>query len=494
MGIFDFITKRGVERKTFSSHESLSVPLDKPAAVKTLTSNLISYELELSDFANMDEEDIYEQLYLYESEIGGAIDRTSTMVGESYKGFYLKEAGATVDGIEKEMIENAKKIDEAVNIRGYMEMFAELISIKGNLYLKEDPNDLTLTILPNKYVTLVDRKDRLMNASKGEFDMIMDGKYLVLFEGQSGYQQVYEPDQFIHVKYKNTPVFEKDSRGRMTFGVYSISPLNRVILPVWWKRQTMILDMLVRQMNVPREHHMIDSRMFNLNLYSGTPEQKLEKATASIKSFIESYTSDIKNKTPDMGYVTLDTTKIETINNGSGTNYLQTNELISQINDQVWSALNMPKSMISGESSSSYSSELIIANYVCQKVLQLANKVKPIILDNIKSRLIKINPNYPIEQLDIKIELDIVSTEIEKMRKMAIMGDLGIFTETELRDMVGMDSLRPEQRKELVKTGAGSKGTSVPLTSNAAVSLPETPTSMEQHSNDSSTRAIRADK
>jgi hypothetical protein len=256
----------------------------------------------------------------------------------------------------------------------------------------------------------------------------------------------------------------------------------------------MVLDILARQGALPREHHKISAEMFNLNFFSGTPEEKLTKATAAIKSFIDTYAEDIKTKTPDQGYVTLDTTTIDTINNGGGANYLQTNELISQINDQIWAALNMPKSMISGESSSSYSSELIIANYVCQKVLQIANKVKPIVLNNVRKRLTLMNSAYPVDKLDIKIELDIVSTEIEKMRKMAIMGQLGIFTETELREMVGKDPLRPEQRDELVKTGAGGNATSVPLSSNAAVGHPETPQSASQHSNDVSTSAIRTDK
>lgn len=497
MGIFDFITKRGVERKTFASMTPANdiAPADRPAAVKTLTSDLVSWVLGQTDFGNMDEEDIMEQLYLFESEIGGAVDRTSTMVGEAFKGFYIKDAGAALEPLEQEMIMQANIMSETLDVRNHFEMFAEIISIKGNLYLEEDPKDLTLNILPNKYVTIIDRPDRIGNlGGKNQYDFITEENYLVLFEGVAGVEKRIPKDRFIHIKYKNTPVFETDNKGRVTFGIYSVSPLNRVIIPVWWKRQTMVLDMLVRQMNVPREHHMIDSRMFNMNLFAGTPEEKLNKATAAIGSFIEKYAADIKGKTPDQGYVTLDTTKIETINTGTP-NYMQTNELINQINTQIWSALNMPKSMISGESHSSYASELIISNYVSQKILQLATKIKPVILDNMKKRLTQINAAYPVDSLDIKLELHMASTDIEMMRKMAIMGSLGIYTETELRNENGYAPLREDQRKEIVRTGVGAiSGASNGQMSVNPAYYPETPQSNVQHPNDASTSAIRTDK
>lgn len=507
----------GFKRKYFGSFSPTTIPTDKPVAVKQLTNNLVTWLLGQSDFASMDEEDITEQLYLYEAEIGGAVDRTSTMVGESFKGFCLKEGDTDVKGLvsaasdgsfsepissanvnlEKEMVAQANIISDSIDIRNYFEMFSEILAIKGNLYLLKDKNNLTLTVLPNKYVTILDRMDRVNSGQKNQYDFIMQENFLVLFEGTPGSQQQYKAGDFIHIKYKSTPIFENDSKGRPTFGIYSVSPLNRVVIPVWWKRQSMVLDMLVRQMHVPREHHMIDSKMFNLNLYSGTPEQKLEKATAAIKTFIESYASDLAGKTPEQGYVTLDTTKIETINESrSGLSYLKTNELITQINEQIWTALNMPKSIVNGESTGSYASELIIANYVTQKILQISNKIKPVILNNMRERLLLINNGYPVDKLDIKLDLDIASTEIEKMRKMAIMGQLGIFTETELRDMDNYGPLTDDQRKELVKTGSGAfgSGTQVPTHANMGTGAPETPQSSVQHSNDASTSATRSDK
>ena len=42
-------------------------------------------------------------------------------------------------------------------------------------------------------------------------------------------------DKFMHIKFKKIPIYVTDNRGRKTYNVYSISPLNRTILPVWQK-------------------------------------------------------------------------------------------------------------------------------------------------------------------------------------------------------------------------------------------------------------------
>jgi hypothetical protein len=293
-------------------------------------------------------------------------------------------------------------------------------------------------------------------------------------------------DKFIHVKYKDTPVFAKDSRGRTTFGIYCPSPLHRTILPVWWKRQTMIIDIMWRLRNVPREHHKISADMFSLDKYAGDINTRRTAAQAAATTYLDNYVESIKTQMPDQGYATLDTVSISMIENRSS-GYMQTNELISQINDQIWSALNMPKAMIAGESTSSYASELIIANYVTQKVDQLSNKIKPIILKVLRARLRSTNPTYPVDRLDIKMELEIAATELEVFRQMAIMGQLGVFTESEIREQAKFRPLREDQRKDIVDKSKGNIDTSIP---NSRPN-PQTPQSAEQHATDSGQNTYR---
>jgi hypothetical protein len=468
---------------------SATEPTDKVAATKTITNDILGYLLGLSDFSDMDEAEIYEQLYIWEPEIGGAIDRMSTMVGESYKYFYIKDTDEKRTKIEDKMVAAANKLADELDVRHYFEIFSELLSMHGNVYL-ENTDDLTVSILPNRYVTLIDNKERLINSQEeNNLGMITQANFLVLYEGDTD-QRIIPKGQFTHVKYKATPIFSKDNMGRTSYGVYAASPLHRVVLPVWWKRQTMIIDIMWRLRNVPREHHMISAEMFSLDKYAGDLQTRRTAAYTDATTFLQTYVEQIKNQMPDQGYATLDTTKIEMIENRNS-NYMQTNELIAQINEQIWAVLNMPKSMVAGESHSSYASELIISNYVAQKVVQLAQKIKPVILDNIRKRLLLENRSYPVDQLDIKLELNIAATDIERMRQIALMVDTGLYTETELRERSGYKKLREDQRKELISKPVSSGSTSIPGGSSP---YPDTPASKAQRPNDASTRSYREDK
>lgn len=482
MGLLDSV------RKVFSSISiGATKPTDKVSATKTITNELLGYLLGLSDFSNLDEDEIYEQLYIWEPEIGGAIDRLSTLVGESYKYCYIKDSGDTMEDIEKEMVETANRIADDIDVRHYFEIFSEMLEIHGDLFLEPDKSKTSLSILPNKYVTLIDDKKRLTSIiGTTTPDQIMTQEnYLVLYEGMSG-TRILDKSTYIHVKYKDTPVFSVDPRGRTTYGMYCPSPLHRVILPIWWKRQTMIIDIMWRLKNVPREHHMISADMFSLDKYSGDMLKRRTDALADAKSYLDTYVETIKSQMPDQGYATLDTTKIEMIEN-SNSNYMQTNELISQINDQVWAALNMPKSMILGESRGTYASELVIANYVTQKINQLAHKIKPVIRDIIRTRVRAINPSYPVEKLDIKIELEITATDLEVFRQMAIMAELGVFTESEIREKARYKPLRDDQKDSIVDKSMSS----ISKQTMGSISSPETPQSSVQHATDKGQNSYR---
>lgn len=443
-----------------------------------ITNQLVQFLIDLSNFSNIREEDIYEQLYLWEPEIGGSIDRMSTMVGESFKYFTIMDYDQNETPLAKEMIREAKKLSDSLNIRDSFEMFSEILLMHGNLFVELQDN-YSMSILPNKKVTVVDNASRIGNVSTNINDVMMKEEKLIIDEGEST-QVVYPKEKFVHIKYKSTPTFYKDSKGRQTFGIYAASPLHRVILPIWWKRQTQIIDVLWRWKNVPREHHKIDAEMFNLNNYVGDLDTRRKAAQADALTFLEAYAEKLNDQVPDQGYATLSTVNIENLQPGNS-NYMQTNDLIGQINEQIWSALNMPKSMIAGESHSSYASELVISNYVAHKVVQLASRIKPLILDNMRKRLLTINSNFPIEELDVKLELDIAASRLELFRQAAIMSQMGIFTETEIREMMGWQALDESQRKYLVGKDMGN-ATSVP--SGSGQNYPETPQSETQHSTD----------
>ena len=263
------------------------------ASVVSYTANVVK---ELSDWSTKSDFEVYEQLYRVEPEVGGAIDRMASLVARAYQGVYVS-AGKQLDDDERRLQQIAYAVEQALNIRRWFEIIAELELIYGNAYVwvkKQEGRLPSLKVLPNDRVTIIDKKSRI-----GQFDtdeVIMEANYYVLNEG-SLYddQKIFTKDQVMHFKYKDTPVYVIDKFGRKTFGVYSPSPLERAVLPVLWKREVMLIDIVWRWKNVPREHHKISSEMFDLNKYSGTPEERRLKAERDAEETIDRYIQKLKD-------------------------------------------------------------------------------------------------------------------------------------------------------------------------------------------------------
>lgn len=427
------------------------------SSAKAITSKLTSYLVNISSFQDMKDEEVYEQLYVWESEVGGAIDRVSTMAREAFKGCYIRYPGQELDDIEKEMLEAANLIVEELKIADLIESYVETIYDQGNLFLI--PNgDGTITQLPNKYCSIIDSSSRA--GTYGGNYIMLKPDYLV-FNEDDEYEmnkKVYSKDKFVHVKYKDTPIFIKDNHGRESYGFYSVSPVHRTVLPVWWKRQIMIVDILLRWKNVPREHHSLNSEMFSLGFYQGTPEERLTKSRTDAETYIASYIETIADLTPDAGYVTTDSVDIDMIE--SDVTYIESNQMLDQLNSRVTAGLNVPRSIIDGENAGSYASELVISNYFMAKVLQLCDKVSVVLLDVVRERLLSTNSSYPVQLLNFKFEISLSTNELEMWRQGAIMAELGVFTENEIREKLGYPPLRQEQREFLV----GRDGVSVSKT------------------------------
>jgi hypothetical protein len=456
-------------------------PSDKVVASRTLTTDLAAFLIDMSNFKDKPEAEIIEQIYKVEPEVGGSIDRMSTMTGDAFKGFVLRNTGDELDDLEEEMIRIANEEAETTQVREWFEALAEVLFMHGNLYTYEDPTSLTIEILPNRSITILDDLNRKL-ADPKMTQAITKANYIIIDEGSTE-ERVIDVN-FRITKYKSTPIWAKDNKERDTFGIYSSSPVYRTILNIWQKRQLQIIDVLWRYKMIPREHHQFSAEMFNMANYAGDLNTKRNSARADAESIMGSYAQKIKQSAPDIGYVTLDTTKITTVEPKSA-GYMAANEIIAQLNNQIFIALTTPKSILAGGASGSYASELVVTNYVAIKVISLANKIKPIILENMRKRLSKKNGQYPVDKLDIKIDMILSNSKLELYRQAAIMGALGVFDESEIRDLVGYEPLREDQREHIVQTGnmtvqANANEPSVP----AGEQQPETSQSSNQHATD----------
>jgi hypothetical protein len=474
-------------RVFFSAVRSIwSSDTDKVAANQAITSDLAKFLIDLSNFKDKNESQVIEQIYKMEPEVGGASDRISTMIGEAFKGYILKNVGEKLQKPEEDMLAKANDIYEEIDTRDWVEAFADILMMHGNLYTREDPKTLSIEVLPNERVTLLDSLTRLKDAG---LTVINRANYLVIDEGEST-EKIYYPNEFKITKYKNTPLYAEDNCGRQTFGIYSISPMHRTILPVWRKRQLSIIDILWRAKSVPREHHKFDANMFNMGNYTGTLDQRRTAARTDAEAQMKIYADNIKKQAPDMGYVGLNSIEIGMIE-PKGASYMDPNKAVDQLDGQLFIAMTTPRSILAGGGGQggggrgSYATELMVSNYVMMKITQMSRKIKPMILSNVKKRLLRVNPAWPIDKLDVKIDLVLANSKLELFRQAAIMGTLGAYTEDEIREFTGFAKLREDQRSHLLSTKGKA---STP----AGTQTPESSHSDNQHATDPGTASFQA--
>ena len=464
-----------------------NLPVVTPYA--SITADMVDYISKLSKFGDMTEEEIYEQMLVFEADIGGGIDKMSTLVGESFKGFVIK-SGESLSEDEQRCVNLANEMVDTMEIEDIHEGFTEILIAQGNLFVI--PDDGSIQIQPNKYVTLLDKKEDIGTLSTNR--VITSANWFVLFENDSTKENVVKPmSDVVHIKYKVTPVFQRDLKNRETYGLYSMSPLQRAILPVWWKRQTMIIDIMWRWRNVPREHHQLDGSMFTLDKFSGSKSERIVAATNAAQAAVNSYIANLKNQDPDQGYVTLDNVSIDVVKQKAG--YMKTNELMNQLDEKTWMALNIPESIVNGKNPGSYASEIAVSNYVSAKIIKIAKKFKPLILGMVRDRISEIDENLPVNKLDIKYELVMATSKMELFRQAAIMASIGIFTETEIRELGNYMPLTEEMRKELVdpkrETSVEDKVADAMRVGNFPTA-PDTPHSDEQRKSDPGERVSRS--
>lgn len=489
--MFERITKR--LKATFANITSVSSGSTQIAAQKNIVQQITGNWIELSKFDQMTKPAIFAQFMTMEPEIGGAVDKYGTLTSQAFKGVYVKH-GNKLDPKEERMLQVAKELEETMKIKDHFEAIAEMLIGQGNCYII--PNkDMTITYLPAEYVSIIEDMDQL--GSQSAITIMTKPKYLVINERnlQELEQKVYGEGKYIHLKYKETPQIVTDILGRKTFGFYATSPLERTIMYVWWKRQITILDTMWRYRNLPRDHHQIKADVYSLEKYSGeTWAAKRAAAKSDADTFINSYTGAIANQAPDQGYVSLDTIDIKRI--GGDSVNMGTNELIKQIEDHIWTALSIPPSSVNGTGAGSYASEVMISNNVSGKVVQLALKIKPVLLKLMRDRLLAIDSSFPVHELDFKIELSLAASDMENMRQMVLMAGVPIFTETELRKKVGYDGLTDDDRDSIVTSNKLNKA-SKPEEEDTLIpsdNYPETENSKGQHTRDASQNALRKDE
>ncbi|MFA5760194.1 MAG: hypothetical protein WC877_00265 [Dehalococcoidales bacterium] len=463
-------------------------PHGTPAGATAITSTLANFLIELTNFDELNERDIYEQLFVWEPEVAAVVNKVAEMVRSSYDCFMLIDdsnfdnipsnlkIGYVTEGDENSLEEaneltevgelgessidreittstsekrdamkdTANEIARRIDIPSIIETWAAVLYLHGEIYLEKHQN-LSLTILPNNRITIVDDKDRiLMNANPNT--IIAEENYLVIDERLET-ERVLEKNQFIHIKMSDVPLNIIDTKGRQTFGIYAISPLHRAVIGIWMKRQVYIIRTLWGWANVPREHHVINAEAFSFDKFPGTPAQKKVAAEKAIQSFMYNYAAGLKTDAPDQKYITSSNIEVRNIEH-AGNAFMDDDKFLDQIDNTIWDALGMPKSVIRGLSDGSYASELIVASGASLRIEQIARRISRVILENMRERLLLIDSTFAVDHLDIKISFEIAESRLEKAKIAQLKKDLGVCTATEIREELNLQPLTEQQITE----------------------------------------------
>lgn len=447
-------------------------------SANSITSNLANFLIDMSNFTSLREEEVYEQMYVWEPEIAAAVIKISDMCRGSFEYFTAidesvlenipdnytvaissmaysselpiveeEEQGLLVTNssdLIDEMVDTANLIARKIGVKECFEIWSSVMYTQGFIALEKN-EDLSLSVLPNDRITFVDDPALIGTAPTTMNYLMTQANYLVIDELQVT-QRVLSKEQFVVIKINNTPVHVKDRFGRKTFGIYPVSPLQRALVPVWMSRQIKIIEVMWRWGNIPREHHKIAAEAFNLNLYPGTPEQKRVAAEKDLNRFINAYSAQLQMKVPDQMYVTSDNVTIENIEHTSNT-YMGSNEFLESINKSIWLSLNIPKSFVSGETDNSYASETIMSSVTGMRIKQMSEKIAEVVTDNMRERLLLINPSYPVEYLEARLSFDVSESKLEKAKRAQLLGTMGIYTPNELRE-INDDAPLTEQQME----------------------------------------------
>ena len=168
-------------------------------------------------------------------------------------------------------------------------------------------------------------------------------------------------------------------------------------------------DALWRYKAMPRMDFAIDGNSFNTANFTGTPEVRLQKAQSAASNAIEATKSALEDMVPDQAMVHLTTTQVGVVEPKTST-HLDTNGCIDQMTNSIFTAIGLPRSIIEGVSSSNYAGELVIYSHANDKIVQVAEKISKAILLAMKRKLILMNPQYPVDILDVKINYDMSSS------------------------------------------------------------------------------------
>lgn len=197
------------------------------------------------------------------------------------------------------------------------------------------------------------------------------------------------PENIWHISLLSYGNWTEDILRRLTYNVWGVSPLESLRLPVKIRYILQRIDLRTTYLNIPKKHHKINlESLLDLTQYTGTMEERMDKAWTLIKKNMDLYkqgltvtdSSGVKGlMEPETGFITTNNVEINTI--GGNSVYKDLIPVIRDIDQSISSRLGIPLNMLGYEAGSTQAIGYITRTYMGTYGVGLLNAIEAAVKD-----------------------------------------------------------------------------------------------------------------
>ncbi len=382
----------------------LDIPVKKQVGLRTAGSSSTKTKYDVfRDIVNMD------------NEVSSALVRISGVVVKAY------DKPAVEDGGNTELLNDVTKVLGQMQFsRNLGSMIMDLsrdgdvIQVPENVYKrsKKTLKEMSgMTPLPMNMVTILENDitpgsvDGSRVIRKPDVYYVNEG--ITPVDGGDNFIEKHSGDIVWHVSLQNRTNWSVDLKGRTTFGIYGISPMESLRNMIRWKYQSIRDDIAWRHANVPRTDHSLDlDAVLDLNNYSGTIEQRVAAATAMGQQILQDYQLNLLNSSSgtsqamdvDQGYVHDNRTEVKQV--GGNNTYADCMPIVKKVDMSIATRLGVPLSALGYESNSSYAIGKVTVTFMNTFGYQLLASIEEGTFDYVKRVLEARGTTYDQEDWD----------------------------------------------------------------------------------------------
>lgn len=384
--------------------------------------------------------DVYREMVGFDNEISGGLMRIAAVVEKAYDGPGLKPDGdEELFGLVSQILNEIRfnKILGSMVIS--LGRDGDVVNIplglpegKSKNYLQKEIRGTTP--LPTNILTITDKDTPTNKLNTGY--VIKQRENYILNEGDiklrpgSKSDHQYNGENIWHISIGSRDNWTPDIKGRATYGVWGISPLESLTSSVRWKAQSIRDDISWRHANVPRFDHSVPlGAVLDLNEYTGTVEERIEKAQDVADILLDDYRASMLNDEGDSRYPSQEVETVMDVNQGfihdSETNVTQVGghhtyadclPIVKKVDASIASKLGLPISAFGYEEGSSYAIGKVTAGFMNTFGLHLLNSIQEGTFEFIRKVVTQRSGKVFSEEEWDKIYLKYTVTDFEELK------------------------------------------------------------------------------